>query len=177
LNDSRTASFEALYDAYYRRVYAYLLGHVGDKATAEDLLQETFLRAWRHINETPVMAPQRRAAWLFTVARNLLHDQHRRQTARTRAELLLAADVSIAATDPEEAHNLRELVASADLAISRLPPEQRIALTLQVVGGMSSREIADALGRPPGTVRYQLSRARASIAKALSLLTEVTDSD
>ena len=176
--DGRIALFDGLYDAYYQRVYAYLLGHVQDVSTAEDLLQETFLRVWRRIETAQSMEPQQREAWLFTVARNLMRDQHRRDSVRARATLAIHAESDASgAGDPASSHLLRETVAAVDRAVARLPLEQRVVLSLQAVGGMNSREIGAALGRPAGTVRYQLSRARRRIADALGLGDEVRADD
>jgi len=159
--------FNTLYDTHARALHAYLLGRTGDPARADDLLQETFVRAWQHLETVCEILPARRRYWLFHVARNALIDDARRRAARPYAPL---------APEEIERHAGREAgVPSADAmidldaAIARLPETLRVVLAMSAVGGMTSAEIGEALGRPAGTVRYQLSQARKRLAAALRL--------
>src|SRR5690606_18391343 len=63
--------FTEIFEANHRAVHAYLLGRVGDRELARDLVQETFLRVWRRLDEVAALPSERRQAWIFTVARNL----------------------------------------------------------------------------------------------------------
>jgi RNA polymerase sigma-70 factor (ECF subfamily) len=63
----------------------------------------------------------------------------------------------------------RERLAQVDAAIRRLPEEQRVILSMATAGGLTSRQIGEALGEPAGTVRYRLSQARKQLAAALDL--------
>src|SRR5262245_61677044 len=78
----RTGEFRELYDAHRVAVHAYFVGRTGDRCLAADLMQETFLRAWRRLPSLSGLADDEKRAWLFTVARNLTIDERRR--ARTR---------------------------------------------------------------------------------------------
>ena len=64
---------------------------------------------------------------------------------------------------------LRERLVQLDAAIGRLPEEQRVILSMATAGGLTSRQIGQALGEPAGTVRYRLSQARKQLAAALDL--------
>lgn len=163
----RTVEFRKLYDAHRVAVHAYFVGRTGDGWLAADLMQEAFLRAWQRLPELAGLADDAQRAWIFAVSRNLSIDEHRR--ARTRAATAAAlrrapADaVSPASTTVIAA----ERVAVVAEAIQRLPEQQRVTLSLAAAGGLTSTEIASALGVPPGTVRYRLSLARRTLAAAL----------
>jgi RNA polymerase sigma-70 factor (ECF subfamily) len=161
--------FNRLYADHQRAVHAFLLGRTGDREAARDLLQEVFLRAWRHADAWRGLPPERQRAWVFAVARNLVIDAHRaRATAdAARAALERAAANSPAAEGPEVRAELNERVAALDRAIRRLPEKLRVVLSLHVVGGLTSAQVGEVLGEPAGTVRYQLSQARRQLAGAL----------
>ncbi|NPV06738.1 MAG: sigma-70 family RNA polymerase sigma factor [Anaerolineae bacterium] len=166
--------FDELYRRHNRPVYAYLLGRCGDSDAAADLLQDTFLRAWRHLDDVRNVPQDRRRYWLLAVARNLAHDFHRRQAVRAPfgdplPEVMPSAD---GRHDPVAATESGEQAAALDGAIARLPEELRLIICLRYLGEMSSAEIGEALGRPAGTVRYQLAKARALLAQDVRLQPE-----
>ena len=156
------AALDALYGEHHRALYAYFYGHTADENQAADLLQETFLRAWRRIGELAEMEPGRERYWLFGVARNLLIDSYRRRAARPSEPLDDAPEPAAPAGDRDAALDL-------EAAIARLPAEQREALALSALGGLTSAEIGEALGRPAGTVRYLLSLARKTLSEQLGV--------
>lgn len=165
-----TACFDRLYANHHRVVYAYLLGQVENTDSAADLLQETFVRVWRHLHDARQIAEERQRFWLFAIVRNLLLDYGRRQTARKRCEDSLRESAIAIPNDGDPAKTVlaKESAAAVDAAIARLPDDLRLVLTLNLVGGMTSAEIGSSLNRPAGTVRYQLSRARERIAQELA---------
>jgi RNA polymerase sigma-70 factor, ECF subfamily len=165
--------FNRLYEEQQRAVHAYLLGRTGDRESARDLLQEAFLRAWRHADSWRGLPPERQRAWIFAVARNLVIDAHRvRATAdATRAALERSAPAAAPASEgPEARAELGERVAALDQAIRRLPEKLRVVLSLHVVGGLTSAQVGEVLGEPAGTVRYQLSQARRQLAAAIGVV-------
>lgn len=169
--------FDHLFRLHHRPVHAYLLGRCNDPDGAADLLQDTFLRAWRHLDDIRNVPPDRRRYWLLAVARNLAHDYHRRQAARAPfayplPEVLPSAEEG---HDPVAAAESGARAAALDEAIGRLPEELRLVVSLRYLGEMSSAEIGEALERPAGTVRYQLARARALLAQDMRLQPESTD--
>jgi RNA polymerase sigma-70 factor (ECF subfamily) len=164
--------FEQAYEKYYQIFYAYFFGRTSDKEAAQDLLQETFLRVWRHCQSLQELTDEQQRAWMFTIARNLLIDYYRHRATRSAAEDEFA---QFALPSPGTQNDMdalvgeMEQVAQLDLAIKRLPEELRTVLVLGTLAGMSSTEIGAMLGKPAGTVRYQMAKARKKLAEALHL--------
>jgi RNA polymerase sigma-70 factor (ECF subfamily) len=166
------AVFTRIFDQHRHAVHAYFLGRVADPELARDLVQETFLRAWRRLSEIGSLPEDARRAWIFTVARNLAIDSYRADAARRAAEAALCQDAATRQTAVAGPHlhaELGEQVARLDAAIRGLPEEQRVILSMATAGGLTSRQIGEVLGEPPGTVRYRLSQARKQLATALDL--------
>jgi RNA polymerase sigma-70 factor (ECF subfamily) len=166
------AVFTRIFDQHRHAVHAYFLGRVADPELARDLVQETFLRAWRRLSEIGSLPEDAQRAWIFTVARNLAIDSYRADAARRAAETALRQDAATRETTVAGPHlhaELGEQVARLDAAIRGLPEEQRVILSMATAGGLTSRQIGEALGEPPGTVRYRLSQARKQLATALDL--------
>jgi RNA polymerase sigma-70 factor, ECF subfamily len=166
------AVFTRIFDQHRHAVHAYFLGRVADPELARDLVQETFLRAWRRLSEIGSLPEGAQRAWIFTVARNLAIDSYRADAARRAAEAALRQDAATRETTVAGPHlhaELGEQVARLDAAIRGLPEEQRVILSMATAGGLTSRQIGEALGEPPGTVRYRLSQARKQLATALDL--------
>jgi RNA polymerase sigma-70 factor (ECF subfamily) len=169
----REARFDVLYTAHHQTLHAYFLGRTADAELALDLLQDCFLRAWRNLASVQDLSDERQRAWLFSVARNLVIDQHRRRATRKAVGDALAREASVAdstSAGAESQAEERERRRALDLAIRRLPEELRTVLVLQVVGERNSTEIGELLERPPGTVRYQLAEARRRLAQDLRLM-------
>jgi RNA polymerase sigma-70 factor (ECF subfamily) len=166
------AVFTRLFDAHRDAVHAYFLGRVADPELARDLVQETFLRAWRRLSEVGPLPADRQRAWLFTVARNLAIDSYRAGATRRATEASLrqaAATRETAVPGPHLEAEYGERLAQLEAAIRELPEEQRVILSMATAGGLTSREIGEALGEPAGTVRYRLGQARKQLAAALDL--------
>ena len=165
----REAEFRRLYEAHRAAVHAYFTGRTGDPQAAADLMQDVFLRVWQHLEKLTGMPDDRQRAWIFTVARNLSVDAHRHQHTRAGAEQALAREPAPAAPQQPASTAViaAERVAVVGEAIRRLPEPQRVTLTMAAAGGMTSAELAAALGVPAGTVRYRLSLARRAVAEAL----------
>ncbi|HLI01277.1 MAG TPA: RNA polymerase sigma factor [Acidimicrobiales bacterium] len=160
--------FSRLYETHRRAVHSYFVARSGDPWTAADLMQEVFIRAWRRLPEVGTLPTDQQRAWLFTVARNLSIDNHRRCASRPTVPWLegqeppgtpaIGADTAVAA----------ERLEAVAAGIRSLPEAQRVALSLTVAGGLTSEQAAGALGVPAGTVRYRLSTARHALAEALN---------
>jgi len=166
------AVFTRIFDQHRNAVHAYFLGRVADPELARDLLQETFLRVWRRLSEIAPLPGEQQRAWIFTVARNLAIDSYRVSAARKAAEAALrhhATTQETTVAGPHAHAELGERLAHLDAAIRRLPEEQRVILSMATAGGLTSRQIGEALGEPAGTVRYRLSQARKQLAAALDL--------
>jgi RNA polymerase sigma factor (sigma-70 family) len=153
---------------FQARVYGLVLTIVRDEGTAEDVAQETFVRAWRHAHSYD---PRRGrvATWLLTIARNLAIDVIRVKSAEPLDPDLVAHRLQQtgAASRPADQGfppDERERVRGA---IGELPPEQRRALFLAAYLGRTAHEIGELEGIPLGTAK---TRIRAAMLKLRDLL-------
>lgn len=160
-------------DAVYR--FALRL-HAGDTERAADLVQETYLRAYRHW-DTYTRGTSCRS-WLFTIARNtFLRGEERRVRRREIPDADLDVDLEAVAgagllgemreADPEHAFFDSFVDEEVLAAVERLPPEFREAVVLSDLEGLNYGEIADVLDVPMGTVKSRLYRGRRLLAKEL----------
>jgi len=134
------------------RLRRYARALVGDRASADDLVQDTLERAWAKLHLYRRGTDLR--AWLFTV----MHNVHVNKVRATRATDTLEDELPELAQRASQGDAL--LVRDLDRAIARLPTEQRSVLLLVTLEEMSYEEVAHALGIPIGTVMSRLSRAR-----------------
>lgn len=142
----------ALVDRYYAPIGRYLARLLGDAQLAEDLTQETFLDAYVAL---PRLQPDSNlGAWLFQIATNRARKQLRRQ----RLVRWLTLDALYGHDGEHEEQVVRRDAVGA--ALARLPADDRICLLLQTWGGLSTAEIAQALGKSDAAVRVTLVRAR-----------------
>ncbi|MBI2570211.1 MAG: sigma-70 family RNA polymerase sigma factor [Candidatus Schekmanbacteria bacterium] len=158
-----TAAFEALMNRYQRPLLGYVAGMVGDRALAEDLVQETFMRFIRGLDD--YREKDRFRAYIFTVARNVAIDHLRRKHEQpTELDCAVRED---SGKDPDcRAAELqcREAVLEA---LAALPAEQREVILLRFFGDLSFAEIAGQTGIPLGTA---LGRSYYGLRKLRSLL-------
>jgi RNA polymerase sigma factor (sigma-70 family) len=156
---------------FQARVFGLALTVVRDRGTAEEVAQETFVRAWRH---AAAYDPRRGrvATWLLSITRNLAVDRIRTKRAQPiDPEVLMSMDLPSSEPDPEHAGiNAHESV-RVHRALATLPAEQRQALLLASFYGRTAREIAELEGVPIGTVK---TRIRTAMIKLRSEL-EVSD--
>ena len=134
------------------RLRRYARALVGDRASADDLVQDTLERAWTKLHLYRRGTDLR--AWLFTV----MHNVHVNRVRAARATDTLEEEMPELAQRASQGDSL--LVRDLDRAISRLPAEQRAVLLLVTLEEMSYEAVAHTLGIPIGTVMSRLSRAR-----------------
>ena len=155
-------ALEALYDRYAQPIYNLIVRMVRDKATADDLLQETFWQVWRSAGKFSGRGSA--AAWLHRIARNKSIDHLRRRQVRPQPLLTAseAEEAALWAQLPHEDVGVEKLAASrwesADLrrAMQEIPPEQRQCLLLAYFEGLSQRQISEVTNTPLGTVKTRL---------------------
>lgn len=139
------------------RVYGLALTIVHDRGIAEDVAQETFVRAWRNA-EAYDARRGRVVTWLLAIARNLAIDATRRRTPRPADPEAVVSQLELAGRQvepsPETAPDER-----LRAAISALPAEQRRALVLAAYLGRTAQEISDLDGVPLGTVKWRIRTA------------------
>ena len=170
--DDDVSLFNRTYEQYHRPLYAYLLARAGE-ATAADLLQDTFLHVWRHINSLRQVPDDRHRFWLFSLAGNVLTDHYRRNAVRQRHEPSpMASDEEYRGPGATAAETDSRL--DMDAAIARLPEGLRVIVVMRYLGEMNSDEIGDALGMPAGTVRYRLAQARKQLSTYLAEVRQAT---
>jgi RNA polymerase sigma-70 factor, ECF subfamily len=163
------AAADALYARYASRIHGLGLVLLKNKADAQDLVQDTFLKVWR---TRSAFDPRRGSldGWILLTARSLAIDVLRRRSLETR-KLTSQPSVSDVSDEPgPEWHaERRDLIQRVLEAMDRLPPRQRSAVALAYFGERSSKQVAELQGIPPGTVK---SRIRAGIATLRQALAE-----
>ncbi|MEO5618074.1 MAG: sigma-70 family RNA polymerase sigma factor [Candidatus Eisenbacteria bacterium] len=165
------AAFTAIVRHYQRAVYRIAYGLTRNTADADDLAQETFVRAYQAIGRFRVGEPL--YPWLARIATNLAFSLFRRRRRRpeTSIEPLVESGRQWASDDdPSENLARSERGERVQKAFSRLSEEHQAVLALRVVQDLSYEEIASALRIPPGTVMSRLSRARAELKKHLGVM-------
>lgn len=148
--------FRALYDGNFAAVLGYTLRRVEQPTDAADVVSETFLVAWRRLDEAP---PGDSRPWLFGIARHVLSNYHRglrrRQRLGGRLRDTLARDVA-----PDPANGVTEWDRIRRVLL-KLRPDDRELLMLVGWDGLTPTEAAGVVGIAPGTARMRLARARA----------------
>ena len=159
--------FDDVYRTHQRPIHAYFYGRTGDALLAEDLTQEVFARAWTQFNDLALLDSDQQRNWLFAVAKNLFVSELRRKRVRTARTFAAWLDLGVSESAAER-WEASDLLTRVDRLIGQLPQDQRTALVMQVVGGLTSQQIGDVLERPAGTVRSLISSARRELARGLS---------
>ncbi len=162
-----TAAFDAAYDAYRARLFGFLLRLTRERALAEELVQETFVRLAQHARR--LRADTRLGAWLFTVARNLaLSAARRRAWQELRVGVLRLVPEQRRIVPPDELLEGSEAQAALEAALAGLPGWAREILLLCGVEAFAPQEAAEILGITPAAARQRLARARAALSAALA---------
>jgi RNA polymerase sigma-70 factor (ECF subfamily) len=152
-------------DEYVPRVYRFALRLTQSADSAEDLTQETFLRAWKH--RARLRDARSVLVWLFRIANNVWRDQVRRDRTSRWQELVLNEEPISAEFPVERELESRDELRLALEALDSLPARQREALYLRACEGLSLEEIADVLGITPDAVKASVSLARKKIREQL----------
>ena len=166
MGESEAALMRQLHDEHAAALWSFCLRLTGqDAARAEDVVQETLLRAWRKSSALDQSQGSLRA-WLFTVARNIVIDEWR--TKRSRSELSVADVPDV----PDEADHTDGLILSWMVAeaLSTLSAEHRAVLLECYYRGASVAEAARRLGVPEGTVKSRTHYALRALRLALDEL-------
>jgi RNA polymerase sigma factor (sigma-70 family) len=155
---------------FQARVYGLVLTIVRDEGTAEDVAQETFVRAWKHAR-TYDPRRGRVSTWLLTIARNLAIDVIRVKSAEPLDPDLVAGKLQqtgLAGTPADEGSppDERERVRRA---IAELPAEQRRALFLAAYLGRTAQEIGELEGIPLGTAKTRIRTAMLKLRDSLEI--------
>ena len=167
-------AFELLVSKYQRKLFRLVSRLVHDHAEAEDVVQESFIKAYRAMAN--FRGDSAFYTWLYRIgintAKNYLVTQGRRAPTSTdadieEAETFLDADGLRDINTPESLLATKQIAATVNSAMAALPEELRNAITLREIEGLSYEEIAEMMVCPIGTVRSRIFRAREAIAEKL----------
>lgn len=161
------AAFDMLVLKYQRRVERLLARHVPVTDEVADLCQETFLAAYRAL--PAFRGDSAFYTWLYRIAVNAAarHRARQRPIESLDDGTFEASSTPSDHATPESVLASRQLAGALDLAVGELVEEQRQALLLREVDGLSYEDIAELMGCPPGTVRSRIFRAREAVAERL----------
>ena len=180
-------AFEILVVKYQRRIAASINSMVRNDSVAEELTQETFLRAYRGLANFRFESAF--STWLYAIARNTATSYHRdghgRADSAVSLDLLVeefgssdmlesAASGDRTASSPEDEVATQQLLARIQIAVNDLPPQMREALLLREMEGLSYVEISEKLSVPLNTVRSLIFRARESVANDINSMLDST---
>ena len=156
-------AFRIILNAYETPVYNYVLRMVGDRALAEDLSQEIFLRIYQGLPGFSLRC--RFTTWLFQVAKNRVLDELRARERKPQSSLTLddLPPLEVVDAPPERV----EMIDGVWRAVAALNPDLKMALLLRDVVGLSYTEIADSLEITLATVKWRIFKAREEVQLAL----------
>jgi len=173
-------AFEALFDRYTEALHRHVCFMLHDEAAANDVVQETFLRVWLHVEQWDRRGTPR--AWLYRIATNLALNSRRTEQRRRELPLEPPPDpdddedtggfvpawmVDNATLGPEAAVELSEQRAFYRHALARLPDDKREVFHMVHELDMSLRDAADTLHIPEGTVKSRLHYARQALRRGM----------
>ena len=173
-------AFGALVDRYQSRLLNFVNRTIGDRERAEDLVQEVFIRVFRHLHRFD--QTKKFSTWIYTIASNLAKNELRN---RSRNPLVLFQTIKQrwdadqrplqfedATARPDDLYRKRYLKDAVEQCVGRLPAHHRTVFVLRELEGKSYAEIAEITGCNLGTVKSRLNRARNSFAQLIGPLLE-----
>ena len=152
-------AFERLMRQYERLVLVTALRLSGNLPDAQDVSQEVFLKLYRNLGK--MVSEDAVAGWLYRVTVNACYDLRRRHGREESLEQ--AGQVAAGGADPYQALTESERSRVLELSLRLLPEKERAALVLRDLEGLSTEEVARALGSSEATVRSQVSKARVKV--------------
>ena len=168
-------AFGTLVDRYQTRLLNFVNRTIGDRERAEDLVQEVFIRVFRHLHRFD--QTKKFSTWIYTIASNLAKNELRN---RSRNPLVLFQTIKKnweadhrplqfedTTARPEDLYRKRFLKDAVDHCVQRLPEHHREVFVLRELEGKSYQEIAEITGCNLGTVKSRLNRARNSFAQLI----------
>jgi RNA polymerase sigma factor (sigma-70 family) len=165
--DGDLEAFGELYSIYLAPIYRYVSYQVRDKMTAEDIVEEVFVKAWKAIG-TCKGKSQTFSAWLYRIAHNHVVNTLRRMNKRVSLESVeMEIETLIEVTNPEQ--EVEAKLAKQELleAMTCLSQNQRQVIILKFIEGLDNREIAQILGKKEGAIRVLQMRALSRLRQEL----------
>jgi len=171
-----TRAFSELVTRYHVRLLNFIYRTIGDRDRAEDLVQETFIRVYRHLHRFD--QTKKFSTWVYTIAGNLAKNELRN---RSRNPLVLFQSLKTSwdadhrplewednTYRPDDLYRKRHLKETIDRAVAQLPDHHRVVFVLRELEGKTYEEIADITGVNLGTVKSRLNRARNNFAQIVA---------
>lgn len=178
--DGEHRAFTELVNRYHVRLLNFIYRTIGDRDRAEDLVQETFVRVYRHLHRFD--QSKKFSTWAYTIAGNLAKNELRN---RARNPLVLFQSIRknwdsdhrpLEWADntyrPDDLYRKRHLKAMVDKAVTHLPEHHRIVFVLRELEGKTYEEISEITGVNLGTVKSRLNRARNNFAQVIAPMLE-----
>jgi RNA polymerase sigma-70 factor (ECF subfamily) len=170
-------SFDDLYRDHIDRIFRYAQRLCGEPEAAKDLVQDTFLNAYRGYKD--FRGESQVSTWLYTIASRACQRLRRKRKGQPDHELSLEEfvpstdgelrlQIPVEGLTPEEALANKQLRHALDLAIGRLPPKYRMVLVLRDMEGLSAKEVGSVIGLNERAVKSRLHRARLFVRRELS---------
>ncbi|HUG41860.1 MAG TPA: sigma-70 family RNA polymerase sigma factor [Longimicrobiales bacterium] len=174
--DGEARAFTVLADRYHARLLNFVYRMIGDRDRAEDLVQETFVRVYRHLHRYD--QNRKFSTWAYTIAGNLAKNELRN---RSRNPMVLFQTIRknweadhrpLEWEDnryrPDDLFRKRDLREKVEAAVAQLPEHHRVVFVLRELEGKTYEEISDITGVNLGTVKSRLNRARNAFAELIA---------
>ncbi|KAA2242538.1 RNA polymerase sigma-70 factor [Chitinophaga agrisoli] len=163
LQAGHTQVFEQVYHAYHEKLYFYFLKHTRSQLWAEELLQTTFVKLWRHRQQ--LSAEHTLSEQLFRIAKTSLidmvrHNRHQQEFLRSYTADLLQQGLTAEPTSRDTIHQLHR-------EMEKLPPVRKKVFMLSRIDGLSHKEISHLLSISPRTVEVHITKALKQLRRAL----------
>ncbi len=170
--DGDDAAFVLIYEHFSAQIHRYVFRLVGNQELADDITQETFLKAFQNIGG--IAQDSNLSAWLYRIASNACFDALRRRKLITWMPMLEESDKSDEFTSEDFAPQVIE-AQMVRRTLIEMPPALAVCLVLRSVEGFSCEEIAEILKIPKGTVFSRLARAREQFVQTYSRVARTTE--
>ena len=173
--DGEERAFQELVDRYQTRLLNFIYRTIGDREKAEDLVQEVFIRVYRHLHRFD--RSKKFSTWIYTIASNLAKNELRNRSRnplvlfqtllKNRQEDQRPLEWEDNTYRPDDLFRKRALKAQVDAAVDQLPEHHRTVFILREMEGKTYEEIAEITDTNLGTVKSRLNRARNSFARII----------
>lgn len=161
-------AFTELYEAHLRDVYSFLYYRLGNHHDAEDVSEQVFLQAYRHLPKALAESQGRSLRpWLIRIAQNLAINLYRDRSRKPQSPLEAAGEFATN-HDTEQLVEAREELSEVFAKVAELSDDRREALIMRFALGMDNSEIARALGKTEGATKVLLHRAIKQLEQALA---------
>jgi RNA polymerase sigma-70 factor (ECF subfamily) len=166
-------AFEKLYTQNKEKIFHLTFQYTCNQQDAEDLLQETFSRAFLSIDQFKGRDNATFSTWLYRIGINCAINfiqKHKKQMTPSKLHHKIPGDtVAITHSNPEETTVFNEMITELERSLDSLSPKQRMIFTLKHHEGLKAKEIAQLMKCSEGSVKKQLHRAMATLVKRLSI--------